>query len=157
MSEFTKTLIYKRTHRGDPDDQAIFGVKDCMGKVRGWNFDSVIGVGGSKPDVGHEEIAQKVTWIGLGPKIIGKTSRGPVLHFNWFRRYDEIGPLLEERAPRLFAHMFIDRHVRALLSQNLCAIERKEVEDLIRWGVEDESTLRPSSLSNVSPLLKCRC
>ena len=30
-----RTLIYKRTHSGDPDPTSgRFGVRDCMGKVR---------------------------------------------------------------------------------------------------------------------------
>ncbi len=75
MNEFSKTLVYKRTHRGDPDDRQIFGIADCMGQVRGYNFDSVIGVGGSSPDPGHEDIAGRVTWIGLNPQIIGTNLR----------------------------------------------------------------------------------
>jgi hypothetical protein len=43
------TLVYKRTHTGDPDESGIFGIHDCMGQVRGWNFGAVIGVGGKSP------------------------------------------------------------------------------------------------------------
>ena len=48
-----RILIYKRTHTGDPDpEHGIFGeaadeATDCMGKVRGYGFDAVIGVGGT--------------------------------------------------------------------------------------------------------------
>ena len=53
-----RILIYKRTHTGDPDpERGIFGegpdddeVTDCMGKVRGYGFDAVIGVGGFGPE-----------------------------------------------------------------------------------------------------------
>jgi hypothetical protein len=41
-----RTLIYKRTHPGDPDTTGRFGVCDCMGRVRTWDFEAVIGVGG---------------------------------------------------------------------------------------------------------------
>jgi hypothetical protein len=29
-----RTLIYKRTHTGDPDANGCFGIYDCMGRVR---------------------------------------------------------------------------------------------------------------------------
>ena len=41
------TLVYKMTHKGDPDSELGFwGVEDCMGQVRGYGFDAVIGIGG---------------------------------------------------------------------------------------------------------------
>ena len=41
------TLVYKMTHKGDPDpDLGHWGVEDCMGRVRGFKFDAVIGIGG---------------------------------------------------------------------------------------------------------------
>ncbi len=157
MNQFTKTLIYKRTHRGDPDDRGIFGVHDCMGSVRGWRFDSAIGVGGSNPDPGHKDIAGKVTWIGIDPEVVGKTLRGPVLRFNWFRRFDEIGPELKILAPSLFAHMFVDRHVRALLSQNLQDVEKEEVIGILRWGEEGSNWTQPATLKKAGSLCKRIC
>jgi len=157
MNEFTRTLIYKRTHRGDPDDRGIFGIHDCMGQVRGWELGSAIGVGGSVPDPGHEDIAGKVTWIGLGPEIVGRTARGPLLRFRWFRRFDEIGPKLKILAPILFAHMFVDRHVRALLSQNLQEAEKEEVKRILRWGEEGRDSKRPAALREKSSSCNCRC
>src|SRR4051812_45820013 len=42
-----RTLVYKRTHSGDPDPKmGVFGNHDCMGEVRAWPFDAVIGIGG---------------------------------------------------------------------------------------------------------------
>ena len=157
MSEFTRTLVYKRTHRGDPDDRGIFGVHDCMGKVRSWSFDSVIGVGGSKPDPGHEGIAGKVTWIGLGPENVGKTARGAILRFRKFRRFDEVGPELKHLAPSLFAHMFLDRHIRALLSQNLKDVEKEEVKQILEWSKKGRCHRRPVSLMDERNRCKRRC
>jgi hypothetical protein len=37
-----RTLIYKRTHTGDPDASGCFGIFDCMGRVRALDFDAVI-------------------------------------------------------------------------------------------------------------------
>jgi len=41
-----RILIYKRTHTGDPDLKGRFGIHDCMGRVRDYDYDAVIGVGG---------------------------------------------------------------------------------------------------------------
>jgi hypothetical protein len=54
------TLVYKRTHTGDPNTQGVFGCHDCMGQIRRRSFDAVIGVGGKRPDQGHEGIAFKI-------------------------------------------------------------------------------------------------
>jgi hypothetical protein len=29
-----RTLVYTRTHKGDPDKTGCFGIWDCMGKLR---------------------------------------------------------------------------------------------------------------------------
>lgn len=34
-----RTLIYKRTHVGDPDPGGRFGIHDCMGQVRNRDFE----------------------------------------------------------------------------------------------------------------------
>jgi hypothetical protein len=38
-----RILTYKRTHVGDPDQDGRFGIYDCMGRVRNYPFDAVIG------------------------------------------------------------------------------------------------------------------
>lgn len=103
-------LVYRRTHRGDPDNQhKVFGFHDCMGSVRNWkDYDAVIGVGGLKPWPGHEGIQQKITWVGIKP--IRRTAgcqdvarmradhpdftrfRGPLVTFETFVLWDEKGP-----------------------------------------------------------------
>src|SRR5205823_1424348 len=43
-----KVLVYKQTHSGDPDERTgVWGVSDCMGRIRSWPYDAVIGVGGA--------------------------------------------------------------------------------------------------------------
>ncbi len=61
-----RTLIYKRTHSGDPDHAGWFGVNDCMGRVRAWSFEAVIGVGGTGREARREGIARNLTWVGIG-------------------------------------------------------------------------------------------
>jgi hypothetical protein len=139
------TLIYKRTHRGDPDEAGIFGIHDCMGKVRDQAFDAVIGVGGKRPDRGHEGIARKINWVGIGTRkteapiyrlVRNKFVRvkGPLVAFDYFVLLEESGPYLEERAPNLFRHMFGDQHVRHLMSRNLPDGMREEVRSILRWA-----------------------
>lgn len=39
-----KILTYKRTHTGDPDNSGHFGISDCMGVVRSYEYDAVLGL-----------------------------------------------------------------------------------------------------------------
>ena len=55
-----RTLIYKRTHIGDPDATGCFGIRDCMGSVRSHDFNAVIGVGGIGREPESYGIAGKV-------------------------------------------------------------------------------------------------
>ena len=62
-----RTLIYKRTHHGDPDVSGQFGIHGCMGRVRAWDFEAVIGVGGVGPEPRSEGLDCKVNWISDRP------------------------------------------------------------------------------------------
>lgn len=158
MKNSLRTLVYKRTHKGDPDDSGIFGIKDCMGRVRRWGFDAVIGVGGECPDPGHEGISRKVNWIGIGSREVGSTVRGPRLAFDRFRRFDEIGPDLKKLAPRLFGYMFEDSHIRAVLSQNLSDKEMQaEVQRILRWFEETVHTQEPLPIVKRNRATECGC
>ena len=136
-----------------------------MGKVRGWDFDAVIGVGGSRPDRGHEDIARKVNWIGIGPHEVGATAKGPRLGFDFFYRFDEAGPPLEARAPDLFGYMFVEKHVRALLSQNHPERIQADVQRLLTWAETNKYLPKPKPLPKPRPLpdvergrsAKCGC
>jgi hypothetical protein len=152
-----KVLVYKRTHKGDPDDRGIFGIDDCMGKVRMWDFVAVIGVGGKRPDRGHEDIAGKVNWVGIGAHENGNAARGRRLAFDRFYRFDEAGEDFKKLAPRLFKYMFEDKHRRALLSQNLPDKKMKdEVERVLMWAEESEHI--PKSLPiKKNRSSKCGC
>ncbi len=112
------TLIYKRTHRGDPDKSGVFGVHDCMGQVRGWSFEAVIGIGGESPWANHKDIAHKINWIGIDPKKTKTGKRGPHVTFKHFCLYDEKGQCLKRLAPKLFKYMFRDKNVRIVMSRS---------------------------------------
>jgi len=63
-----RILTYKRTHTGVPDFHGRFGNHGCMGRVRDFCFDAVIGVGGIGAEARSWDIAGKLTWIGVGPQ-----------------------------------------------------------------------------------------
>lgn len=101
-------LIYKRTHSDDPDTDGIFGINDCMGRVRSRHYDAVIGIGGKKPWPGEEGIALKINWIGVTPTKRISNGRGCYVTFEKFRLYNEKGMLVKEIAPNLYKHMYED-------------------------------------------------
>lgn len=123
-----RTLIYKRTHEGDPDPKTgEFGCKGCMGQVRGWEFDAVIGVGGIGRKAKKHDIDRKLTWVGIGPHTTGD-SRCPLVTFDHFL-YCEPMPLLESLAPNLAKRMY-DGKVRAVLA--LSSLSEAEQDDIQR-------------------------
>lgn len=125
-----KTLVYKRTHHGDPDPSGQFGINDCMGSVRGWDYEAVIGVGGIGKEPETHGIAGKITWIGIGPnKTHCPNRRGPIVTFNRFVYFGASGPLLVGLAPNLAAHIY-GRNVRVLLRAT--AMEKAEIDRILK-------------------------
>lgn len=158
MTEPLNTLVYKRTHRGDPDERGIFGVDDCMGRVRRLDFNAVIGVGGKRPDSGHEGIARRVNWIGIGREERGMNKRGPCWSFEFYRLLNDDGPELKELAPNLFRYMFEDHHVRFVLSQNLSSQKMQdEVQAVLRWAQQTPQPKPSPITANQKPATKRKC
>ena len=125
-----RTLIYKRTHPGDPDAKGRFGIHDCMGQVRRWNFDAVIGVGGVGAEPESHGLDRKVNWIGIGPrKKLAAGKRGPIVTFDHFRSYDADGPDFQELAPQLAERMY-STNVRVLMD-DVDPAEQEELERLL--------------------------
>jgi len=80
-----KTFVYKRTHKGDPDKEGRFGIRDCMGRARNFEFDAVIGIGGVSVEAKRSGIHRKVNWIGIGPRKQMLAADGwPLLTFDYF-------------------------------------------------------------------------
>ncbi|MFZ2968854.1 MAG: hypothetical protein WA080_07360 [Sulfuricurvum sp.] len=157
-------LIYKRTHKGDPDSQGIFGIHDCMGKVRNWNFDAVIGIGGNSPYKGDEGIKEKVNWIGIGASkniVLGKP---PIITFDHFCLFEENGCSVQTIALNLYNYMYIDPHVRVVKSTSLNQTMYDEVLNILALakdchaskGIENIDTC--NDLSKISrKSSKCNC
>lgn len=127
-----RTLIYKRTHPGDPDAGGLFGIHDCMGPVRKWPFDAVIGVGGIGAEPKRHGLDRKVNWIGIGPRkrtATDKRKRGPDVTFDHFLFFGAGGPNFEKLAPQLATRMYV-KNVRKVMD-SLDPGERREVEKIL--------------------------
>ena len=140
-----RTLIYKRTHEGDPDpEKGIFGNNDCMKQVRGWSFDAIIGVGGIGPEPQKKGIARKLTWIGVGShKSSGQ--RCPLVTFDHFLYLGKLGPLLDELAPNLAKHIY-DGKVRMIMD-SLSKEEHLEVAKILNLAMHAPSSRRTAAVS----------
>lgn len=121
-SDNRRILVYKRTHIGDPDPKTkVFGNNDCMGGVRGYKFDAVIGVGGIGAKPKRDAIDRRITWIGLEPrKRLVPRKKGPEVRFRACSVWDAKGPELQPWAPALAKRLF-DGGARFLLLTGLGA------------------------------------
>lgn len=112
--ELTKILIYKRTHDGDPDTSGCFGIEDCMGRVRSFGFDGVIGVGGVSAWPVSQGLDRKINWLGRHPQPVPSPkprARAPALQFNAsdFALFEHFGPQLFSLSPALARHVYGSR------------------------------------------------
>lgn len=147
-----RILIYKRTHIGDPDAKRQFGNQGCMGRVRGFAFDAVIGVGGISGMPTQEGIAKRINWVGRRPQktVNPNDPRGPLASFSQkdFRLFERQGPLLADISPLLAKKVFGNR-ARFFFS-SLSPAERKEAQRLLHLildlGALDHLQLRHSTL-----------
>lgn len=131
--EWASVLIYKRTHTGDPGPDGVFGRRDCLGKIRGYRFEGVIGVGGSSDMPRNEGIDGRITWVGLGAQreqFIRPGYRGPLISFNKFVLLDKRGPKLQAVAPAL-ARYFFSKHRRYMLSDGLDDHAQEEIDRIL--------------------------
>jgi hypothetical protein len=112
-----RTLVYKRTHKGDPDRKGCFGIQDCMGRVRGYEFDAVIGVGGISRMPTAQGIGGKVNWVGIGSRKGPTRGRGPLVTFDHFVLYEEKGRDFWAIAPTLARRMY-SKNARVLFTFN---------------------------------------
>ena len=145
-----EVLIYRRTHTADPCQCGVFGIRDCMGKVRSWKYDAVIGIGAKNA---KDDMSYKLTWVGINSHkqnslTVGydkkckyrkckKTNkenqlRGPLVTFGHFCLMNDEGPMLYDCAPRLYHHMFTEGKIpRYALSTSRPENIQKEVSNLV--------------------------
>jgi hypothetical protein len=145
-----KVLIYKRTHKGDPDKEGIFGNQDCMGRIRNWNYDAVIGIGGNVPWKNDVEIKHKINWIGLEPKKINPNNRGAKVVFSHFELYEGEGENIKTHFPNLFKYMYGSRK-RFDMSSDLPKDVFEEVKQILD-SIEDRPASKGYTVENIDTL-----
>ena len=146
-----RILTYKRTHTGDPDNKGRFGIYDCMGRVRNYCFDAVIGVGGIGREPKSYGIDKKINWVGINPNRKNKHS---IITFENFLLLDEEGPLLERLAPNLSKHMYV-KGARILLDA-YSKVEHSEAIAILKWSLKQKSKREKTSLSKRGCHSRCR-
>ncbi|MGE8334033.1 hypothetical protein [Pseudomonas laurylsulfatiphila] len=135
-----RILTYKRTHTGDPDCSGQFGINDCMGRVRNWSFDAVIGVGGIGSEPKSYGIDGRVTWVGRNPSWTPHPQgHGQIVTFKSFALLEETGPLLSSLAPYLARRMY-EKGARILL-KGYSKEEQAEAEALLNALLSTDSSL----------------
>jgi hypothetical protein len=147
-----RTLIYKRTHTGDPDDKGRFGIHDCMGGVRGYAFDAVIGVGGRGSEAVASGIDRRINWVGLGAqKHPLKDVRGPLVTFEHFKLFEEDGLDFWAVAPALSERLYRWHAPRFLLVESATKVERAEIQRVLRLA----KNAPPSTHTRLPRTVKC--
>jgi hypothetical protein len=148
-----QVLIYKRTHTGDPDPYGTFGYGDCMGRIRGYAYDAVIGIGVSTPWPGDEGIADRITWVGVGPQQVGihPTRGAPLIRFKRWSVFDAKGKDLKDFAPRL-AEYFYARHRRYFFSDGLREDIQRDIARILRLAKP-----RSRPMGNLDPRCPSDC
>lgn len=128
-----RILTYKRTHVGDPDKSGCFGINDCMGRVRSFRYDAVIGVGGTGYEPRSYGIDRKINWVGINPKRVSHIPgyRGGVIEFEHFVLLESDGPLLQSLAPNLAKKIY--RGGRYILD-TYSETEKAEAVAVIEWA-----------------------
>jgi hypothetical protein len=135
-----RTLIYKRTHNGDPDARGCFGEHDCMGQVRDLPFEAVIGVGGRGSEAKKHGIAGKVNWIGIGPRKtpLPAPFRGPLVRFDHFLFFaGEDQPDFQALAPLLYQRLCGAKAPPRFLFENFSEPERAEINKLLALAQDE--------------------
>lgn len=126
------TLVYKMTHRGDPNQRGCWGVGDCMGQVRDWDFNAVIGIGGRSWYPRVTSRAGEIVWIGIGPHPTAvEGNRGAELRFDHFRYFWEGELMLRAIAPNLAQTMYHTNRYAHFILHGFSRIEELEIEQIL--------------------------
>ena len=146
-----RILIYKRTHIGDPDQNGRFGIYDCMGRVRDYAFDAVIGVGGIGREAKSFGIDRKINWVGTkATKHRNPDGTNAEVTFENFLIMEDEGPQLASLAPALAKRMY-QVGARFLLN-DYTAAERREATAILEWSLHQKS----STVSDTKVTLGCQ-
>jgi hypothetical protein len=142
-----KVLTYERTHTGDPDLTGTFGINDCMGQIREYEFDTVIGVGG----IGQEPISygidRKINWVGIKARKKQVAPGYPaVVNFEHFVLLEDKGPLLSSLAPSLAKRLH--KSGARFILDSYTEIEKAEADKILNWTLNTK--LKPAAFGPVA-------
>jgi len=163
-----RILTYKRTHIGDPDPRGRFGINECMGRIRDYRFDAVIGVGGIGSEPKSYGIDGKINWVGINAtKNSAPHKRAAEVTFDHFVYLEEDGPTLESLAPNLAKRLY--KQGARFLLDGYSDVEMNEAKRILEWskfkqsskvaGVSKRQSARPCGSAHVPqpPTRKCGC
>lgn len=150
-----RILVYKRTHPGDPDENGCFGANDCMGAVRGRDFDAVIGIGGIGREARSHGIDRKLNWIGIGPRFGPRYRRGPLVSFEHFQYFGTTGDRFRLWAP-LLARRIYGQGLRHLMSDSMSELERQEIESILRLARDAPPSRKVPRYRRQHPTRSCK-
>jgi hypothetical protein len=132
-----RTLIYKRTHVGDPNVMGVFGIKDCMRGVRNYEYGAVVGIGGVGSEAKSYNIDERINWIGIGPHRKAVTGyKGEWITFDQFLYLEGQDKFLTNVAPVLAERMYTYPAPRFLFDDNFNAKEQAEVSKILRLAAD---------------------
>ena len=157
-----KILIYKRTHQGDPDRLGRFGIERCMGRVRAFPFDAVIGVGGISGWPQADGIARKVNWVGRNPRRRPNPidDRGPLVTFRRgdFRLMEDRGPLLASMSRLLAAAVYNSRNrfIFSSVRGKLAAEAQRVITELLDTDRYPDTPTGGSAIPGSCGVPRCR-
>ncbi len=153
-----RVLIYKRTHKGDPDQRGQFGINCCMGSFRSRDYYAVIGIGGTSERPVADGIDRKLNWIGVGAK------RHPIndgtqhlVTFDRFVLYEDAGRDFEKIAP-IIARQFYEGDARQLVydkSRKDRTFSREETAE-INFILSLADNAKPSNRKSLPMTIDCK-
>jgi len=148
-----RTLVYRMTHSGDPDARSgVWGVSDCMGRVRAQGFQAVIGIGGKTAIDG---LAGRLVWIGIDPSKSPSRHpgwRGPEVRFRRFRYFGDEGPFLIDLAPHLAQSLYLRPPRIPVQSSSLSPEAQREIAEILAMAV----SARHSQPRRTTMVRRCR-
>lgn len=101
-----------------------------MGKVRCYDFDAVIGIGGKGHEAKSHKIDCKINRIGVGACKMGWRGRGPLVKFKHFQIFNDEGDDLALESPALAKRFYMSSAPRYVLG-DFSEAEKAEIERLL--------------------------
>jgi hypothetical protein len=104
-----------------------------MGQVRGYPYDSVIGIGGRSWWTNQTRRVGEIIWIGIGPHWTWvEDKRGPEVTFDHFRSFPEGELMLSDIAPNLDKSMY----KRRFKLTGFSTVEAQEIERILDMAID---------------------